>query len=471
MVLLMYCALLFSCKKGENDFSSEDLTIYLPAGSLSYNSGAASFVVARSNTFAGTGTAFPVLLTRAFDRDVEVTATIDTALLADYDRTNNSTSDRFPTDAFQLTNNGQVRIPAGQERSMDSLRIALGPQASSLDLTRQYVLPIRLSSTDSNLPLSSNRSVMYVRVTFNRITTQLNGVSTNRVVPIRIDRMPNGDIVHGDLNLTAAVNTAFAEPLTVGLRDRQEWLASYNQANQTNYVAFPAGTFAVSPASVSIGRGALSAATPFSLALSNTHAFETGRSYLLPVGITDEGPVPPHEMRGTAYFSVEVALQNIDPANSLPSGSRVDRTDWTATASSTDNEFASLGVPASVFDNNPATGWHSELVFGTPPTVTFTVDMQDQKNIRGFIFTPRYWDYFGTGYISAVTGMRVASSSDGINWTIQGSYTGSMPAGTATSPETRNVRFFTPVQARYFRFTLTEYGEYAAGFGELDAFE
>ncbi|SUJ26766.1 F5/8 type C domain [Sphingobacterium spiritivorum] len=67
--------------------------------------------------------------------------------------------------------------------------------------------------------------------------------------------------------------------------------------------------------------------------------------------------------------------------------------------------------------------------------------------------------------------MRVASSNDGINWTLQGSYTGSMPYGTATNPELRNVSFYAPVQARYFRFTITGYGDYAAGFGELNAFE
>jgi hypothetical protein len=67
--------------------------------------------------------------------------------------------------------------------------------------------------------------------------------------------------------------------------------------------------------------------------------------------------------------------------------------------------------------------------------------------------------------------MRVASSNDGVNWTVQGSYAGSMPAGSATAPELRNVSFYAPVQARYFRFTLTAYGQYAGGFGELNAFE
>jgi len=463
---VLICAI-SSCSK-DNVSAPQDLIIYMPTGA-GFNTADASYVTARNNVLAGAGTAFPVLLTRAFDQEVQVTATIDTALLSAYDLANKTQSPAFPAGAFVLANNGQVRIPAGQERSVDSLRITLG-QTGDLDLSKQYVVPIRLASTNSSLPLSSNRQVMYLRVRFNRITTQLNGVPANRVVPVIINRTPNGDVISGNLNVTAAVNTAFGQSLTVGLRERQDLLARYNQANQTNYVAFPANSFAFTPATVSIASGTLNAAAAFVMALRNTTAFVPGRSYLLPVGIADEGPVPPHETLGLAYLTVEVQLQNINPANPAPTGNRIDRTGWTATASSTDTQYAQ-GAPALAFDNNAATGWHSEFAFGTKPAVTFTVDMQSQKNIRGFTFTPRYWDYFGSGYISAVTAMRVATSSDGVNWTVQGSYTGSKPGGSATNPELRNVSFYTPVQTRYFRFTMTGYGEYAAGFGELNAFE
>lgn len=464
--IILVCAIV-SCSK-DNMSTPEDLIIYMPAGAT-YNTADASYVTARSNVLAGAGTAFPVLLTRAFDREVQVTAAIDTSLLSAYDLANKTQSPAFPADAFVLTNTGQVRIPAGQERSVDSLHITLG-QTSNLDFSKQYVVPIRLASTNSGLPLSSNRQVMYLRVRFNQITTQLNGAPSNRVIPIVINRTPTGDVISGNLNLTAGVNTAFGQALSVALRDRQDLLAGYNQANQTNYVAFPANSFAFSPASVSIASGSLNAATPFTLALRNTTSFVPGRSYLLPLGIADEGPVAPHETLGLAYLSVDVQLQNINPANPAPVGNRVDRTAWTATASSTDNDYAP-GAPALVFDNNAATGWHSALAFGTAPAVTFTVDMQSQKNINGFTFTPRYWDYFGSTYISAPTAIRVASSNDGVNWTVQGSYTGSMPAGTAANPQLRNISFYAPVQARYFRFTLTAYGQYAGGFGELNAFE
>ncbi|MFD1770424.1 BT_3987 domain-containing protein [Sphingobacterium suaedae] len=464
--MILVCTMV-SCST--DDMSApQDLIIYMPAGAT-YNTADASYVTARSTVLAGAGTAFPVLLTRAFDQEVQVTATIDTSLLSAYDLANKTQSPVFPAGAFVLENNGQVRIPAGQERSVDSLRITLG-EAGELDFSKQYVVPIRLASTNSSLPLSSNRQVMYLRVTFNRITTQLNGVPANRIVPIVINRTPTGDVVSGQLNLTAGVNTAFGQALTVALRERPDLLARYNEMNQTTYAAFPANSFAVSPASVSIASGNLNAAAPFAIALQNTSAFVPGRSYLLPFGIADEGPVPPHEALGQAYVAVEVQLQNINPANPAPTGSRVGRAGWAATASSTDNSYAS-GAPALAFDGDAATGWHSALAFGTPPAVTFTVDMQSQKNIRGFTFTPRYWNYFSSSYISAVTGMRVASSNDGTNWTIQGSYMGSMPGGTAANPELRNVSFYAPVQARYFRFTLTAYGQYAAGFGELNAFE
>ncbi|KGE12996.1 BT_3987 domain-containing protein [Sphingobacterium deserti] len=466
LLLLTLVAMLSSCSR--NDLPTpQDLIIYMPTGSTA-NSMDATFVTARGNVLEGSGTAFPVLLTRAFDRDVQVTAAIDTSLLAVYNREHNTETIKIPDGSFILEGNGQVHIPAGQERSADSLRIALGTQAGSLDFTKEYVLPIRLSSSNSDLPLSSNRAVMYVRVRFSQITTQLNGAPANRVIPLRISRTPAGDIVSGNLNLTAAINTRFATPLTIALSDRQDWLASYNQANQTNYIAFPTGTFSLSPNNVSINSGTLSADMPFSLMLSNMHAFETGRSYLLPVGIVDEGPVPPHEAEGRAYFALDIALQNIHPDNPAPSGSRVDRADWTATASSTDTQYAPGGTPAMVFDGNPATGWHSD--FGAQ-NVVFTVDMRNTKNIRGFSFTPRYWNFYNSVFISAITGMEILSSNDGINWTSQGSYAGSMPGGTPSNPELRNLSFYTPVQARYFRFAITQYGQYMPGFGELYAYE
>ncbi|MGJ1285833.1 BT_3987 domain-containing protein [Sphingobacterium spiritivorum] len=469
IALSFSCTLLLTACKKELDNPSE-LFLYVPSGSLSYNSSTVSYAIARGKIFEGTGIAFPVLLTRAFGQDVQVTATIDTSLLAEYDRINKTKSPEIPAGAFLLKNNGQIRIPAGQERSADSVQLSFGDGAANLDFTKQYVVPIRLISTNANVPLSTNRQVMYMRVTFNRIMTQLSDVPTNRLIPIIINRTPSGDVIKGNLNISAAVNTAFSQNLSVALQARPDLLAGYNQTNQTNYLAFPANTFTFNPASVSISGGSLKATMLLSLVLSNSKAFEPGKSYLLPVGIADEGLVAPHETQGVAYYSVDVQIQNINPDNPTPSGTRVDRSGWTAIASSTDTDYAP-GEPELAFDNDAATGWQSEFTFGTQPAVQFTIDMHNQKSIRGFTFTPKYWSFFGSDFISAVTKMEVASSNDGINWTPQGSYAGSMPNGTAANPELRNVSFYAPIQARYFRFNITGYGVFAAGFGELNAFE
>ncbi|SUJ26761.1 Domain of uncharacterised function (DUF1735) [Sphingobacterium spiritivorum] len=387
--------LLTACKK--ELVSPDEMFLYVSSGSLNYNSSTASYVTARAKILEGQGTSFPVLLTRAFGQDVQVVATIDTSLLAEYDRINKTKSPEIPAGAFLLKNNGQIRIPAGQERSADSVQLGLGEAVSKLDFTKQYVVPIRLSSTNPTIPLSTNRQVMYMQVTFNRIMTQLSDVPDNRLIPIIINRTPNGDVIKGNLNISASVNTAFSQNLSVALQARPDLLTGYNQTNQTNYVALPAGSFAFNPASVSISSGSLKSTTPVSLVLNNTKAFETGKSYLLPVGIADEGPVPPHETQGIAYFSVDVEIQNINLDNPTPSGSRVDRSGWTASASSTDDTYAP-GDPELAFDNDAATGWHSELVFETQPAVLFTVDMHNQKSIRGFTFTPKYWGFFGSGF-------------------------------------------------------------------------
>lgn len=455
-----------SCKK-EDKIVPRDLVIYMPSGST-YNSMDASYDVVRNELVHKEEAAFPVLLTRAFDRDLDVYATIDTSLITEYDKINKTTSPIFPTGAFELKDYGKVKILAGRERSIDSLGISLG-QTEKLDYSKQYIVPIRLQSVNSNLPISTNRQVIYLRVKFNRITTFFSDLPPNRIIPIIIHRFPTKDVIQGNLNLNIALNKSFGKDIKIGLRERNDLIASYNQTHGKNYETFPSNSITLKPKIATIRSGDLDTKDPFTLTFSNTSTLVPGRSYLLPVGIWDEGEVPPHETGGQAYFLITVQLQNINSENPIPLGSRIERILWTATASSNDNEFSPSG-PTLAFDNDFETGWHSVLSNNTDTPVIYTLDMARQNTITGFRFTPKYWNHLGHNYLSGVSEMQIASSNDGINWINQGSFKDNLPGGTTSRPEIRNISFFNPVRARYFRFIMTGYGQYAAGFGELNAF-
>lgn len=70
--------------------------------------------------------------------------------------------------------------------------------------------------------------------------------------------------------------------------------------------------------------------------------------------------------------------------------------------------------------------------------------------------------------------MEVYSSTNGTTWKLEGYYVGTTTSAgsTVANPDIKNVRFLTPVTARYFKFNITKTtdGSYA-GMAELNALE
>ncbi|MEC5145678.1 DUF1735 domain-containing protein [Chitinophaga sp. 212800010-3] len=455
-----------ACKK--DTFNTDGLFAYTPAGTVSADTWKQDYVMARSGIFPVNKAGFPVLLTRAFKSDVQVTARIDTSLIATYDSINNITSARPQPGTFVLSGTGSVTIKAGQTTSADSIVVMITDPAK-IDPSRVYTVPVVLNIPEDGVPLSSNRKTMFVRVAFKTINVGLNGYQSGNTIPLTINRTPAGDVfTPQQAQFGATLNTKFSANLSVGVTVDNTLIDAYNTSNKTSAVAFPAGTYNLLQQLVNIPAGAVTSTDTFNVAPLNSGAFTPGKTYLLPIRIKDEGPVAADPKNNAVYVSLTVKLQNIDPANGKVTGNQVARTGWNAIVSSTESYYSQASA-AAAFDGDYATGWQSK-VFGDN-TPVFTLDMGSAHSVKGFSFTPMYWNFYGSTYISAPTTMTVYSSTDGVNWTAQGDFSGTAPQGSTTNPDFRYIKFYQSVDGRYFRFVVTKYSGYAAGLGELQAFE
>jgi hypothetical protein len=589
------CLLLLNACKKSDSFNTSELHVYAASGTLAYNVSAGNINLLRNEAMTASGLSFPVLLTRSFEKEVQVTAVIDTALLAVYDSVNKVTSPRFKISAFKLAGES-VTIRQGQTSSSDSVRLVLADTVG-LDLTKTYIVPVRLTASSQNVPVSNTRQIMYLRTGIVKITSRVstgllsqqagyiasfkaspvigfpvlinapitknvtitavddaslvtayntaNGTSysvlpagsytfiknsatispgattsadsikvqvpdlsiltagTGYLLPVKIkdegaiapaatnyvkyilitprlslavipasgsniinisfNKPPTGNITGpAQTGFGAALNYVLNTTVQVGITYDASLIASYNAANNTSYSAFPTGSFTVSKDNVTIAAGATtSVADSFRVQFSNYNSFSGGNTYLLPLTIKSGGNVNADDTKKVVYIQVSVFENNIDPANSGLTGTTINRTGWTVTASGN----YSGNVVNRVLDGNNATAWDSD---GRMPAWV-QLDMGTAKTVKGFPIVPSY-EYRADNFIE----MEVYSSNNGTIWKLEGKYTGTTTStsSTAANPDIKTVRFMAPVTARYFKFNITKTtdGSYA-GMAELNAME
>lgn len=146
----------------------------------------------------------------------------------------------------------------------------------------------------------------------------------------------------------------------------------------------------------------------------------------------------------TAYLPTPLAIDTFytDWGTQRVKGPRInlDKTGWTATASSYDTRSgAQYRPPSNAIDNNPATVWVNQISPQTYFPHTITVDMGSiQENIEGFSLIQR------SPLNGALLTGEVLVSNDGEDWSTMGRYT--FENITAEQfvdfPETQHCRYF-----------------------------
>lgn len=238
---------------------------------------------------------------------------------------------------------------------------------------------------------------------------------------------------------------------------------AYNKANQKNYMLLPAENYKLNNNALKIKANASISSDSLKIQVINTRKLTNKDGYILPVTISeiqsnDKGVTISSNYR-TFYLIINSKEENIDPSNLALTGANLDRTGWTVTSSGN----SSTNVVDRILDGNNSTIWNSS---GTLPA-WIVLDMKASKTINGFAIVPNY-----TSRTQNFLTMEVLSSTDGVNWKSQGTYNGTTTLSTssATNPEIKTARFYSPVTAQYFKFNITRSTQGSlTGMGELNA--
>ncbi len=464
-LLVIITSLSMACKKSD-DGGLKDTYAYVSPGSSSYNVLSGSNIsLVRNTVLSSTYSAFPVLLTRPFSHDVQITAKIDTGLVRIYDSIyNDVTSLRPPDGAFMLSNNGKVTIKAGQISSQDSLKVVLSDVSKIPAATNTYIIPVVLNATDNGIPLSDTRQIMYVKVSVTSVQAGIRSLNNTNVVDVILNNINGVNTGTNTIYLRGVLNKAISQKVTVTVKNNNELINAYNTANGTNYLAFPTGSFQLSKPNATIPENATISADSITVMLTDLNAFTTsGKNYILPVQVVDDANASSPVIDTTkniVYVRVNVSINNIDPANSGLTGTTISRTTWNVTSSS--SYSTTYSVAKLIYGQN-ATAWISNGIL--PAWVQ--LDMGSSNTVKGFSIIPCY-AYIPGDFIV----MQVLSSSNGTTWNLEGTYRGTPTnaSSTSTKPDTKTVKFVNPVTARYFKFNIINAtsGD-LTGIGELNA--
>lgn len=425
-----------ACVKNDNFLEPYRFIAYVDPvnGVGGYNTLSTNMLVLRDTILPGTAMSFAVKLFAAYDKEVTLTAKIETSLIADYDRLAQSPgpSPALPDGAFGFANAG-VTIPAGATASADSIKLVL-LDASHLDLTGSditYTIPVRLSSTLHGALSTEDtlRQTMFFRVTFTKVSSAIPSQGDS-IQYIQFIRQSDGTLLERVTGFGASINTAATIPLQIGISLAPSLVEKFNVANHTSYTALPPAFFSLAQSSVTIPPGGMNSALD-SFRILFAGMPQPGK-YLLPLQMKDEGAVIPGANKAV-YVAVETVPEIIYA-----------RTNWRIVAVSADNYH----LIDNLLDGKYYTNWLSALPegYGLPPQ-WFTIDMGQVNLIRGIMI--RYSPY-ETGWQPGQA--KVYTSMDNQTW--DAGQTIDIPM--AAVPE-RNMMVHLPasVSGRYIKFEVT----------------
>ncbi len=205
------------------------------------------------------------------------------------------------------------------------------------------------------------------------------------------------------VKLSANLSRPLSNDVTFQLKLNNNALQTYNEdsSHHTKYALMPEEYFSLGNESVVLPAGQTDTTFEITFYPSKFDISQTG--YMLPVTISSEGHPTNSEMN-TVYFHIEK-----DPFP--PYGT----SDWVVTGFSSEEangEGPNNGRVAQLFDNNPASFWHSQWQGAVPgPPHWFSVDMASPKSLHGIMFLARQ-----CGCTNRPKNVIISGSNDGINW-------------------------------------------------------
>lgn len=460
IMTVMYLAGQTSCKKKDSQGDS-DLYVYASPGSAAYNiTGTDTVSILEAGITKSERISFPVFISRAFNKDVQVTARIDPSLVTVYDNITNGIATPSPVldpAAVALANGGKIVIKSGSTASADSIRVLIKDPSLLATGARTHVIPVVLEAATENIPVSVSRKIMFVKVYGKIMSAGISSLGNTNM--IRDSVAKNGNTVGGNnlFYLKGLLVDKVSGNQTIQVEANNALLKEYNSANKTNYQEFPANMYQLLQPSALVPAGAVSSKDSIVIKLDNLNNLEAAKEYLLPLqvkSVSGTPQLPVISNQKIAYLYLKVLSSNVDPRNSGLTGTTINRTGWTATASAQ----YTTNAPARALDGSTTTYWITTIA-SLPAYMD--LNMGSVKTVKGFNITPPT-----TTSYSFLT-MEVYSSQDGNTWSLEGTF------NTPTSSNAvKTIRFVNPVTAQYFRFNIIRGGGTAySGIAELNGVE
>ncbi|MFT3904654.1 MAG: DUF1735 domain-containing protein [Niabella sp.] len=446
--LLTLLLFLFACKKNDNVF---DGLIYGPSDNTAYEPISSNLTLINDVWLIGDNSAFPVKLSKSFQKDVKVTAVIDPSLVRLYDsaKATSMAYPAIPNGALGLANEGVLTIKAGQTQSQDSARIVVKNE-SLLVKGVTYLVPIVITAADVDVPIDQSKNITFLKLTTGATlssisTTQFTDTIVDSLIRTSLSSVPSGENTFY-LRGFNQIDAPFDQRMEIDINNTL--VDQYNVKNGTSYSVMPNNSYTIIKNTVIIPKGAAISTDSFSVKLTDLNLFEPLKQYLLPVELKDVTGsgfnCPIDTAKKVVYIIVTTLVSNVDPANPVVVGTATDRTSWIVKESAhySNNEISRIK------DGDYATSWFTS--FSTVTPAWFTIDMGTEKTIKGFEFSSQF---AFSGYVPLDISVQV--SADGSNWNDIGKYYGNATAGTVANPVKKYISFYESVNSRYFKFVIT----------------
>lgn len=108
---------------------------------------------------------FPVNCTYRASEDIRVSCEIDHSLVERYNQANHTDYKTVDGTSVSLSNNGTVTIRKGENLSEDSVKVVFSDNIlEQLTDEAGYLVPVKISSTSSTVPVNPNKNTIYVRL-------------------------------------------------------------------------------------------------------------------------------------------------------------------------------------------------------------------------------------------------------------------------------------------------------------------
>lgn len=384
--------------------------------------------------------------------DVNIPLLVDNSLVASY---NDYYYTEYKTvDPSIVTFSGPLYFEQGSQQTAEPAMVVISDVSSFVD-GEEYLVPIRADfSKNKKFAANLDKEVRYLKLKTKSSVVQIGIPDGGNLTEVSTYAIPDGTITEeGSYSLRVMWTPSAPADAEFTVEFDPSLVSAYNAANGTSYAAISKSDVSV-PSKITVAKAA-SSIEPIEIKAVNPSRL-TSEGALAAIRI-NLGNNPDYqaatETALVKYLLFKKVVTNVEEGATSVDGVVIeDRTGWTYTvegpATTASNEEMFNGVQTSEM------GWYGYYSNTDYPVM---VDMGQTHTVIGW----RMGMILGhTGYITRRL-YDVKTSVDGVEWENQ--CEGGFAVAAPDADLWQYVKFYTPVQCRYIRFTYRNDSSSASG--------